>query len=39
MLLIVEKGIGEGYFTLLIDMQKLAISIWKIMIKIKNHHI
>ena len=39
MLLMVKKGLEEKYSTLLIDMQKLIINIWKIMIKIKNHHI
>ena len=29
----------EEHVTLLIDMQKLIINIWKIMIKIRNHYI
>ena len=36
MLSIIEKGIKGGLYTLLIDMQKLIINIWKILIKIKN---
>ena len=39
MLLMVEKGLGEEYVTLFIDMQKLMTSTSKIMIKIKNRHI
>ena len=45
MLLMVEKGIRGGVYlfinkvTLFIDMQKLIISTWMIMIKIKNLHI
>ena len=39
MLLMVEKGIKEGYVTQFTDMQKLVTNIWMIMIKIKNCHI
>ena len=35
MLLMVEKGVKEGYGTLLIVMKKLMINISKIMIRIK----
>ena len=38
-LLMEEKGIGEEYVTLSIDMQKLITNAWKIMIKTKNRHI
>ena len=38
MLIMVEKGIRGGICNELIDMQKLIINIWKIMIEIKNHH-
>ena len=39
MLLIVEKRIREEYVMQFIDLLKLIPNIWKIMIKIKNHHI
>ena len=39
MLLMVEKGIREGYVMQFIDMQKLIANILKVMIKTKNHHI
>ena len=38
MLVMVEKELDVKYVTLLIDMQMLIISIWKIMIRIKNCH-
>ena len=38
MLLMVEKRIRVVYVTQYIDMLKQIISIWKIMIKAKNHH-
>ena len=34
-LLVVEKGIRGG----IIDMQKLITNAWKILIKLKDHHI
>ena len=37
MLLMVEKKLEEEYVILLIDMQKLITSTWKIMLKIRNH--
>ena len=40
MLLMVEKKLEEEYVNmlfLLIDMQKLITSTWKIMLKIRNH--
>ena len=39
MLLIIEKGIRGGICHVIHSMQKLIANIWKIMIKIKNHHI
>ena len=39
MSLMVEKRIRGEYVTLLIDMEKLIINIWKIVVKIKNRHI
>ena len=39
MLLMIEKELEEVYVTQYIYMQKQIISIWKIMIKTKNHHI
>ena len=36
MLLMAEKVFEEEYVMQFIDMQKLIINIWKIMIKIKN---
>ena len=38
-LFMVEKGIGGRIVTLFIDMQKLIINAWNIMIKIKNCYI
>ena len=38
MLIMVEKGIRGEMCNEFIDMQKLIINIWKIMIEIKNHH-
>ena len=38
MLLMVEEGIEEKYITLFIDMQKLIINTWKIIIANKNSH-
>ena len=35
----VEKGIRGALWTVFIDVQKLRINIWKIMITTKNHHI
>ena len=37
-LLMVEKEFEEEYVTQFSDMQKLITNMWKIMIKIKNHH-
>ena len=39
MLLMVEKGISWGFYTLLMYLQTLAINTWTLMIKIKNYHI
>ena len=39
MLLMVEKGISWGFYTLLMYFQTLAINTWTLMIKIKNYHI
>ena len=39
MLLIIEKGIRGGICHAIHSMQKLIANIWKIMKKIKNHHI
>lgn len=39
MILIIEKQITGRYATLLIDIQKPMINIWKITIIIKNFHI
>ena len=34
-----KKELEEEYVTLFIDMQNLTTNTWRIMIKIKNHHI
>ena len=34
-----KKVLKKEYVTLFIDMQKLITNTWKIMTKIKNHHI
>ena len=34
-----KKELDEEYITLLIDIEKLIINIWKIMIRIKNHQV
>ena len=39
MLLMVEKGISGGFYTLLMYLQTLAINTCTLMIKIKNYHI
>ena len=39
MLLIVEKRIRGGICKLSINMQKLIINTWKIMIGINNHYV
>ena len=39
MLLMLEKGIGEEYVTLFIDMQKLRTNKLKHYDKIKNDHV
>ena len=39
MLLMVEKEIRGGIVTQLINMEKLIINIYKIMVGIKGHHI
>ena len=39
MLLRLRKELKEGYVMLFINMQKLVTNIWKILIKIRNHHI
>ena len=39
MLWMVEKELEEEYVTQFIDMQKLGINIWKIMIRMKNRYI
>ena len=38
MLLMVEKGTRGGMCTQFIDMQKLIVNIWNILIKLTNHH-
>ena len=39
MLLMIEKQVTGWIFTLITDMHQLIINIWKIVIKIKNHHL
>ena len=39
LLMVKKKELEEEYFIQYTDMQKQIISIWKIMIKTKNHHI
>ena len=39
MLLMVKKELEDEYIMQFIDMEKLITNIWKIMIKVKNHHI
>ena len=38
MLLMVKKELEEEHMQF-IDMEKLITNIWKIMVKVKNHHI
>ena len=39
MLLMVKKELEEEHIMQFIDMEKLITNIWKIMVKVKNHHI